>query len=366
MRVLHLSSERSWKGGEQQIAYLVEESSKHGIECHVAARRGSAFEEFCSRKGYPLSLRTAPNPLSVRTVASFCRHHTIDIVHMHSGGSHSLGVLAKSFGAPSRLILSRRIDKPLKRSWFTRWKYNHAGLDAIACVSDRVKEIIAGDIRDQGKLVTIYDGIDCSKFDPTAAGNTLRTEFGIPADCLLVGNTSALFGHKDYPTFIDTVDCLIRKGLKARYLIIGEGPLREPLEKYMRQKGLEEDLIFAGFRKDVARILPELDIFLMTSSTEGLGSSVLDAYACRVPVVSTAGGGLPEIVKHRETGLLCPVKQPEELANAVLELAGDTDLRARLVASAAAFVGEFTKEKMAERYSELYRTVLQRTRDHAA
>jgi L-malate glycosyltransferase len=122
---------------------------------------------------------------------------------------------------------------------------------------------------------------------------------------------------------------------------------------------MQKDILFLGFRQDIPEILPELDAFLITSETEGLGTTILDAFACRVPVVATAGGGIPEIVKHNQTGMLAAVSDPDTLATHVLNVLTIDTLKHRLITNATAFLKEFTKEQTALKTLAVYREVLE-------
>jgi glycosyltransferase involved in cell wall biosynthesis len=115
---------------------------------------------------------------------------------------------------------------------------------------------------------------------------------------------------------------------------------------------------FAGFRPDLQVLLPELDLFLFTSKEEGLGSSILDAYNCGVPVVATRAGGIPEIVEDGVTGLLAPIRDPAALAASVRRVLGDPALRARLVAGGARRAAELSVEAMTEATVAIYREVV--------
>jgi glycosyltransferase involved in cell wall biosynthesis len=142
------------------------------------------------------------------------------------------------------------------------------------------------------------------------------------------------------------------------FFIIGEGAEREKIEMCIAQKSLQHKIILTGFRIDVADILPEVDLLLITSETEGLGTSILDAFACSVPVVATAAGGIPEIVIHQQTGLLADVRDGAGLAQNVLEVLNNQVLRNKLVAGALLHLNEFTKEYTATKTLREYHAVI--------
>src|SRR5690606_19919072 len=175
--------------------------------------------------------------------------------------------------------------------------------------------------------ITIHSGIDLKKFSFLGKHDFFRNQYKIPHISPIIGNTSALADHKDYFTFINTAEILIKQNDNLRFLIIGDGNLRDEIREYVESKKLHNHIIFTGFVTNLAETLHEIDIFLMTSKTEGLGTSILDAFASKVPVVATNAGGIPELVKHEETGLIATVKDHEKLAENVNQILNEPELK---------------------------------------
>jgi L-malate glycosyltransferase len=362
MRILHLSSEKTWRGGEQQIAYLIDELQQHGIKNYVAARIDSVFEEHCKKNNIPCLPLPFRNSFDFQTalgIKKFCKEHRIDLVHMHSAKSHALGVIAGGLGNTTPLILSRRVVFPPKRNFLTRWKYNHRMIKRIVGVSDKITEIMSSYVNDPSKCVTVHSGIDLQKFSQPPKINTLRTQFNIGPETTLIGNTSALEYEKDYPTFIRVIKALHDNNIRVKGFIIGKGSLKEWLTKLIQDLGLQDVIHLTGFRKDIDQILPALDIFLITSTEEGLGTSVLDAFAAKVCVVATDAGGIPEMVKDNVTGMLRPIGDITKLSEAISTLIIDRDLRQRLITNASESLKEFSKARTAEKTLAIYQQVLQ-------
>lgn len=366
LKVLHLSAEKTWRGGEQQIAYLIEELSSLGVDNRVAVCRNSAFESYCKQKQIPFLSLPFRNTFDIQTalaVKKICRTSGIDIVQMHSPKAHGIGVMSAVLGNQTPLILSRRVDFTPKQNMVTRWRYNHPSIKRIVGVSDKITAIMKAYVSDPGKCVTIHSGIDLRKFSKQPAVNILRKEYDIPENYSIIGNVSALEGHKDYPTFIRTILQLVRMKAAVKAFIIGAGSLRPELEAMTRAAGLENEIFFTGFRPDIATVLPCLDVFLMTSETEGLGTTVLDAFAAKVPVVATSAGGIPEMVRHESTGLLSPVKDHISLAGNILRLLEDTTLKEQIVKNAWETVQQFSKRATAEKTLALYNAVIRQRTD---
>jgi glycosyltransferase involved in cell wall biosynthesis len=361
MHILHISTALSWRGGEQQLAYLLEGLQKKKIAQTVFCFEGSEIQKFCTNQAIDaltIARTSAFNPRLHFKLAGYCKRFKYDLVHAHDAHAHTMAVLAGLlFRLDLKLILSRKVDFPIKDSFFSRYKYNHSSIKKIICVSQKISEILSVDIKNKAVLTTIYDGIDSSRFKEKASG-ILRKEFGISTSELIIGNVAALADHKDYFTFVDVAELLLQKKVNAKFIIVGDGPERSAIVAYIEKKKLSKSIFLTGFRNDIAKILPEFDVFLFTSKTEGLGSSVLDAYACAVPVVATAAGGVPEIVLHEKTGLLSAVKQPQALADNVVRVLENSELKNSLIANASEWLSHFSKEKNAELTYQVYTEAL--------
>jgi glycosyltransferase involved in cell wall biosynthesis len=256
------------------------------------------------------------------------------------------------------IILSRRVDFPVKKNWFSKFKYNYKGIKRVICVSEKIREITMPALKRPEICVTVHSGIDMARFENSRNTGKMHKEFNLPEKQLIIGNISAIAEQKDYFTFVKTAGLLLQNGVNAKFFIIGDGPMRAEIEAFVKQHNLTEQIIFTGFRNDVPEILPELDVFLITSQTEGLGTTILDAFACRVPVVATRGGGIPETVKEGETGLLANVHDAAHLAQQVQRVLADQELRQILTEQAYRFLQHFRKENTARRTLEIYRQVL--------
>ena len=163
----------------------------------------------------------------------------------------------------------------------------------------------------------VHEGIDLIRID-NAPFLDLHEEFSLPVDCPVIGNIAALVPHKGQDCLIDAASQVSKEVPEARFLIVGTGELHETLRRKIHSLNLEQQVILTGFRNDVLSILRSLDLFVMSSLTEGLGTSVLDAMAARRAVVATRAGGIPESVVDEETGLLTPVGDANSMSHACL------------------------------------------------
>lgn len=362
MRVLHMSSEMGWRGGEQQLAYLLDDLFQKNVRNIMAVKAGSLLEKSCQEKElpfYPLNFSSSADVFSAFEISKICRKEKIDLIHLHSSKAHGAGILSTFYGNRVPMVLSRRVAFLPGANMFSRWKYNHKQIKKILCVSERIRQIMQHYVTDRNKCITVYSGIDLNKFrNIDRDKNFLCKEFSISSDKSIIATVGAMDVSKDHFTFVDTVENLVTKGIAVHGLIAGSGPLAKALNDYVRNKGLQQHITFAGQRNDVGKILTSADIFLMTSKEEGLGTSLLDAFLARIPVVATNAGGIPEIVRHLETGLLAPVGDSDKLSENILRLLTDKPLREKLVDEAYSFVRRFSKEETSKNTFKVYQEVL--------
>ena len=357
--ILHISTAKSWRGGEQQLAYLLEELQS---ECQnfVICTEGSEMQAHCETKGYTYQTakkRFSVDPGFALAIKKYCEANDIQLIHTHDSHAHSLSIIAASlFGNSVPIVVSRRVDFPIQKSLFSQYKYNHTLVKKILCVSKEILRITAAGIKDQSKLQTVYSGIDLNKF--SADSGKLRKELGISKESFLIGNTSAIADHKDYFTFIDAAEQALKEDASLVFLIIGKGPMEDEIASYLRLKSLGNSVRMIGFRNDIPEILAELDLFMITSKTEGLGTSIIDAFAAGVPVLATRAGGIPELVEDEKTGLLSEVGDAKALAKKLVKLKSDVELRDRLRTAASEKVKQFTKSQTAKDTFSVYQELL--------
>lgn len=357
MRIVHLSAEKTWRGGEQQIAYLIDELNLLNIEQLVVCRKGSAFEKYCIANSIPYKSLGIKNQFDVASslqLKKICYEFQADIIHIHSSHAHAIAVWSYFMGNNTDMVLSRKVDFEISKNILSSIKYNCSGIKKIICVSNAIKEIIQHSISEADKCVTVYDGIDLQKFSTN--NNQMRKLFNIEQDKKIIISTAALADHKDYPTFINAIEQLLGK-FSFKVVIMGTGPLAEEIQQMVKDKNLSDYVLFTGFRNDVNDLLPSADVFVLSSKTEGLGSSILDAFASRVPVACTNAGGIPEIAKHHETALLSNVKDAKALANNIEQLCTQAELIENLKNNAFEFVKKFDKKIMVEKTLEVYKEV---------
>ena len=274
----------------------------------------------------------------------YVKQNKIDLIHCHTSNAHTLAYYSGLFGMHRPIIVSKRTDFPIRSAK----KYNHKDIAAVLCVSDKINEITTNSIVDKNKVHTVYSGIDPSRFN--VIQKSLKEMLGISKESVLIGNCSAIADQKDYFTFLDVA----KKLPHYEFVIIGSGPLEKEVMNYASTLNLK-NIHFTGFMNDIESYLSSLDLFLITSKTEGLGTSILDAMICKIPVVATKAGGIPEIVIDRKTGLLEEIGNSQRLSQNVENLISNSQLREKLCQEAFKNVSvNFTKEATADATYQIY------------
>jgi glycosyltransferase involved in cell wall biosynthesis len=213
-------------------------------------------------------------------------------------------------------------------------------------------------------VVTVHEGIDLDHVDAAPPVN-IHEAFFLPHHAPVVGNIGALVPHKGQRYLVEAAHLVVQHSPDTRFVILGEGELRDHLERQVHEHRLEKHVLLPGFRADVLGCLKSFDIFVMSSVTEGLGTSILDAMACAKPVVATTAGGIPEIVDEGVTGHLVPPRDPHGLAEAMTRQLGDEGLRRKMGEAGLARVRErFTVERMVRETAAVYARLA--GRPHAA
>jgi glycosyltransferase involved in cell wall biosynthesis len=211
-----------------------------------------------------------------------------------------------------------------------------------------------------GRVQVIYNGVDLSPFANGVHGrSTVRQEMGVGPEDLVILQVARLDPIKDHATAVRALEQVLPHRPNARLVFVGEGPQRAEIEAFVRQRGLEGQVRLMGLRTDVARLLPAADVFLLTSVSEGIPLTLIEAMAARLPVVATRVGGVAETVEDGRTGLLAEAGDAAALAERILRLAGDRALAVemgRLGRERA--LALFSESQMHAGYSQLYRDML--------
>jgi glycosyltransferase involved in cell wall biosynthesis len=201
-----------------------------------------------------------------------------------------------------------------------------AGLSTqIIAISEAVAKRFSWMHDIESKVKTVYNGIDLEKFNPSLSGINIKSEFKLSLTTPLIGTVGRLDWYKGHKYLLKAARIVVDNVPECQFLIVGEGEKRKELEGLSDKLNLNNNVIFTGYREDIPEILASLDLFVLPSVSEGLGRSIIEAMAMGKAVVATNAGGIPEVVKDGQTGILVPAKNEHKIAEAILELIRDKD-----------------------------------------
>ena len=213
----------------------------------------------------------------------------------------------------------------------------------------------------ESRVEVIYNGVDLKALSKPTPGarERVRAEFGYSANDFVAVQVARLHEMKDHQTALKAVDEARHKIPGLRLLLAGDGDQRSAIEQTIQERGLEQTVTLAGTRKDIADLLSASDVFLLSSISEGIPLTVIESMAARRPVVSTAVGGLPELIEHGVSGMLAPSGDASSLSASLVQLYRNADLRNQMAEVAAGRAQEkFSLQGMLNSYRDVYYDVL--------
>jgi glycosyltransferase involved in cell wall biosynthesis len=367
--LFHVDGERGYRGGERQLLYLAAALRARGRRGVVYCRAGEELEAEAVRQGF--ETRALPflnewDPASAWRLAADARREDA-VIHAHTGHAAGIAALAALGGAP--FVAHRRVDFGVGTA-ARSLKYGRAA--KTIAVSEAIARILRASGLPDAKIAVIPDGLPATaeenawvrggmdRFRPPMpvekAENRrlLAVELGVDPTMTWVGNLAALVPHKDHDTLLAAAVIVLLKRPRTRFLVAGSGPEERRLNESVNRMGLFGKVLLLGHRRDPLLLLKSLDVYAHSSWGEGMGSVLIEAAACGVPIAATTAGGIPEIVEAGATGLLVPPRRPEELANAVLKLCDDRALARRLADEGLRRLPRFGLTRMAADMEKIY------------
>ena len=302
------------------------------------------------------------NPRWIRDLIAELRSGEVDILHVHSPlpGSIARVVLAVTRRRVNVMVTEHnRWDRYARP---TRW-VNRAtfGLnDAALAVSADCRSTMPPRI--QGRVRVLEHGIDADVvLKSLDQRQRVREDLGIAADAIVVGTVANLRDQKNYPLMLATAEQVLAEHPNVVFLAVGQGPLESKLNQLHDELGLGDHFRFLGFRSDATDVMAALDVFMLSSHHEGLPVALMEAMTLGLPVVSTAVGGIPEMVTDDREGRLVADGSERELIQALNEVINDTALRARYgERSRATALERFSAAAATAEVEAIYREVLER------
>lgn len=268
---------------------------------------------------------------AVHLLYKLCRDHCVTVWHGHDYKTDALGLLINRF-RPMRLVSTVHgwIVNSRREKWYRivdKWALRC--YDQVVCVSEKLREeCLQAGIR-AAACSCIPNGVDTLDFRRDLTRSEAKSQLGMDDNSVLLGAVGRLSDEKGFDLLIEAVDEVLKKGCELRLWIAGEGPARPTLERRIASSPHKDKIRLLGHIRNPRVLFQALDIYVLSSFSEGLPNSVLEAMAFATPVIATRVGGLPALIEHGENGLLIAPGSRDELIQAVTYMVGDTSLRKR-------------------------------------
>ncbi|MBI3948855.1 MAG: glycosyltransferase [Acidobacteria bacterium] len=300
----------------------------------------------------------------------FFRHHPIDILHFNLPDPYAcrFAILAARLAGVPRIVTTNHLPTMSPDSY--TWKGKLVLRITQPCVDLTIVEsqinrqaALSNYKLDPAKTVTVFHGIDVTRFDRQFDRKVILQELRLPPAPTIIGTVGRLTPQKAHHIFLEAAALVKKSCERIKFIIVGDGELRQELERRAQQLGLNEEVLFTGYCRDVPRLLSVFDIFVLSSEFEGLPLSILEAMAAGRPIVATRVDGVPEAVVEGETGLLVPPRDPAALATAILKLFQNPPLaQAMGQAGRRRVEAMFAQDRMVAQTEQLYSRALEEKR----
>ncbi len=364
MKVLHINTERTWRGGEQQTLYLMQALTAQGVFCDLVCQSDSPLAQRAQKANlnvYPLRIHGEADLVACHRIRKLIKKFKYDILHCHTSHAHTLAFLASTGCKVGRLV-TRRVDFSIYRHSFlglSGLKYRRMA-DYYIAISRQIKNVLVADGVAAERIAIVHSGVDPRRF-AGASGDHLIAEFDLRPGEKVVINVAHLAPHKGQQFLVRAVPRVVAEIPEVRFFIVGEGRLLADLKDLAVSLGIGRELVFTGFRGDVGDFYNIADLFVMSSVNEGLGTAVLDALAAGLTVVASDTGGLPEIIEDGKTGRLVKPGDAQALARGIIDLLKDPGQAGRMAVRGRALVEQqYTCEVMARKNLDIYRMLASR------
>ncbi|MGM9489818.1 glycosyltransferase [Ideonella sp. YS5] len=366
MKVLHVEAGMHLYGGALQVVFLMRGLAARGVDVALACPRDSAIASAVRELRLPvheIAMRGDADVGLVPRLKRLLRTVQPDLLHLHSRrGCDTWGAIAgRLHGVP--VVLSRRVDNPEPR-WWAALKYRLPG--HVVTISQGIRDVLLAEGVPPARLSCVPSAVDTTQYRPAReeARSALAQAFGLRPDALVIGMAAQFIERKGHATLLDALPEVFARHPSARVLLFGQGPLVESVRARIdAEPALRERVQLTGFRDDLDRLLPGLDLLAHPAFMEGLGVALLQAAACGVPIVGGRAGGIPEIVQPGLNGELVEPGDAVGLATALNRLLDSPVLRARMGAAGREWVERhFSIDAMVEGNLAVYRELLERRR----
>jgi glycosyltransferase involved in cell wall biosynthesis len=360
IRILHTIDTTGPGGAETVFVNLVGGLDKKRFQSFAAIHGpGWVYDSLLKKGIHTLSVKSS-GPFDIKYLYQLLRiikDYKIDVIQSHLMGSNLYcSIAGMIFRIPVISTFHGYVDKSENERYsFIKRNLINMGSNKIVFVSNHLRSHFVNQLFfSQPKSMTIYNGVDSNIFYPKKS-NSIRAQLGIGPENLVVGAVGNIRPAKRYDLFLKAARIVYKKRPDCRFIVAGQvsGRLYYDLLKLRKDLGLTETFFFVGFQADAAKVFHNIDIFLLSSSSEGFSISTLESMFCGVPVVATRSGGPEEIVKNKKNGLLVECNE-KKIAEGILELANNSYLYNTIKSNNLKSISYFNMQTMIKKYESIY------------
>lgn len=369
LKVLQVIGGGEIGGAERHLLTLMRLMDRERFTPELLCLCRGPFAPQCRQEGITTHEVIMRHKLDLTTVAPIrhlIRKQDIDIVHTHGVRANLVARIAgRAEGIPVVTTfhsLLRYDYSSQAEAWVARvlTRLTNNRTDRFIAISGAVKEDLIAMGVAPDKVQVIYNGLDVSLLVPGDDPNAVRRKLGILPGQRVVAMVGRLHAVKGHVYLLQAARQIVTQYDDVVFLLVGEGPERQQIERTVEELGLSDKVIMTGYYPNISELYPIMDMLCLPSLMEGMGLVLLEAMYFGVPVVATQVGGIPEVIIDGESGLLVAPGNSEALAVAITWLLDDFYLRQRLIAGGRQRAQEFTVEKMVHHTEKVYAGLVSR------
>ena len=366
-KILFVIDSLRFGGAERQLVELIKGLDRTKFEIYLCClvNDPGGYTNELHKLGIKIKYFSRAFMLDIKPIiqiSQYIKEMKIELVH-------SFNCLGALFGVIAAKIAGRRVIcsgiRNAKDQSAMYWIYkriesvlsDYLVSNSMAGFTNRFK-------KNKKHFRVVYNGIDFNRFELNVTDtDNVKEELGVSKFSHIVGMVASLSDHKDHQTLLDAIPLVLSRFANTCFLLIGDGPIRENLERKVKRQGLEKNVIFTGYRSNVDRIYPAMDVSVLVTRSklilEGISNSLLESMASGIPVIATTGGGTDEVIVHGRNGLMVPPADPKHLAESIIDVMSNQKKASAMAKVALQDVkAKFGLDRYVEDYVSLYHEVL--------
>jgi glycosyltransferase involved in cell wall biosynthesis len=358
---LHIDTGRDWRGTQGQTLHTVLGMRAIGHRAALVAHPDGELRQRMSGGDdvVPLTSRREVDMDAAWNLSRVVKQLRPQVVHIHDPSALAMAATALSILAPEPrpvLVASQRTAQHIPHDSFSQWTQTQ--VDCFIANSRFVQDHLVSDGIPRARTTTVSDGVDIERIVKLPTANVHAACF-LPTHAPIVGTVGSLTPQNGLHHLIDAATLVVREVPDVRFVIIGDGELRESLERHVHETHLERHVFLTGFKVNALEFIKGFDLLAVSSISGGIYTALVDAMAASKAAVATAAGGIPEAVVDNETGFLVPPRDHRAMADKLVVLLKDPDLSRRMGAAALARARErFAVERMVAETVAVYERLM--------